>query len=260
MSIGEQLRNARVARGLTASQVALATRMKVQTVEAIEQEDFSRIAAPIYAKGFIKLYAQCVGLDPGPLIEEYTTRFATDKRPRLPGRLPKDSGSAAAENRGGQLEPTTPRTSEEGELFATRSTGDGKTTTGPNETRKWTETGPAATRPTLGLSRLWGGFRTAGTLIGSRVTALGRKIAPALGNWYNVRRGQPRVGETDAAASERALVRKGMALAAAVVVVLVMLVSIFSHCVRWPTRSVSPESTLAEELNIAVEVPQPYFE
>ena len=32
----------------------------------MERDDFSRIAAPTYAKGFIKLYADYLGLDPGP--------------------------------------------------------------------------------------------------------------------------------------------------------------------------------------------------
>lgn len=79
MSLGEELRKARMARNLTASQVAAATRMKVQTVEAIESESFARIAAPIYAKGFIKLYAEFVGLDPAPLLAEYSAHFVDAK-------------------------------------------------------------------------------------------------------------------------------------------------------------------------------------
>ena len=75
MSLGDKLKQARQARKLTPSEIASATRMKVQVVEALEQEDFSRIAAPIYAKGFIKLYAEYVGLDPAPLIDDYITRF-----------------------------------------------------------------------------------------------------------------------------------------------------------------------------------------
>ena len=30
----------------------------------MERDDFSRMAAPIYAKGFIRLYAEYLGLDP----------------------------------------------------------------------------------------------------------------------------------------------------------------------------------------------------
>jgi hypothetical protein len=68
------LREARERRQLTTSQLAAATRMKVQIVEAIESETFRKIPAPIYGRGFIKLYAEAVGLDPRPLIEEYMAR------------------------------------------------------------------------------------------------------------------------------------------------------------------------------------------
>lgn len=75
MALGEQLRNARLKMNLTASQVAAETRMKVQMIDQIEHEDFHKVAAPIYGKGFIKLYAEFVGLDPKPLIDEYMFRF-----------------------------------------------------------------------------------------------------------------------------------------------------------------------------------------
>ena len=48
--------------------------MKVQIVEALERDDFSRMAAPIYVKGFIKIYAGHLGLDPQPLIDDYLER------------------------------------------------------------------------------------------------------------------------------------------------------------------------------------------
>lgn len=75
MALGEKLRNARLNAKLTTAQVAAATRMKVQIIEDIEREDFRRIAAPIYGKGFIRLFAEKVGLDPVPLVEEYMGRF-----------------------------------------------------------------------------------------------------------------------------------------------------------------------------------------
>ena len=71
MALGEILRETREAKGLTASEVAQGTRMKVQIVEDLEREDFGRIAAVIYGKGFIKLYAEFIGLDPAPLLDEY---------------------------------------------------------------------------------------------------------------------------------------------------------------------------------------------
>ncbi len=81
MALGDILRKARESRKLTASQVAQATHMKVQTVEAIEREDFSRMPAAIYCKGFIKLYAEYMGLDPDPLTREYVERYVEPPRP-----------------------------------------------------------------------------------------------------------------------------------------------------------------------------------
>ena len=72
MSLGQELKDARTRMGLTASEVASATRMKVQIVEAIEEGDHSVFAAPIYGKGFIRLFAEYVGLDPRPLVDEFT--------------------------------------------------------------------------------------------------------------------------------------------------------------------------------------------
>ncbi len=60
-SFGETLRNAREAKGLTCSQVASQTHMLVQIVEEMEREDFHRIPAPIYGRGFVRLFAECVG-------------------------------------------------------------------------------------------------------------------------------------------------------------------------------------------------------
>jgi transcriptional regulator with XRE-family HTH domain len=88
MALGKTLQDARTRKKMTASQVAAATRMKVQTVEAIEREDFSRITAPVYGKGFLKLYAECVEIDPAPLIAEYVERFAPAKTPSLKGDAP----------------------------------------------------------------------------------------------------------------------------------------------------------------------------
>jgi type IV secretory pathway VirB10-like protein len=58
--------------------------MKIQTVEAIEREDFSRMPAAIYCKGFIKLYAEYMGLDPDPLTREYVERFVEPPPPPEP--------------------------------------------------------------------------------------------------------------------------------------------------------------------------------
>lgn len=83
MSLGETFRLAREEKGLTISQVAEATRMMVQIVEDLEREDFRRIAAPIYGRGFIKLYAEHLGLDPEPLTREFMEIFTGSRPPQV---------------------------------------------------------------------------------------------------------------------------------------------------------------------------------
>ena len=75
MSLGNTLRTAREACGLTTSELAARTHMLVQIVEGLENEDFRRIPAPIYGRGFIKLYCEAVNLDPKPLQAEFMDLF-----------------------------------------------------------------------------------------------------------------------------------------------------------------------------------------
>ncbi len=92
MALGKKLKQARLDRGLTTSEIAAVTRMKTQMVEDLENEDFSKVAATIYGKGFIRLFSEQVGIDSAPLIEEYLTRFVApenggirpDKKPEEP--------------------------------------------------------------------------------------------------------------------------------------------------------------------------------
>ena len=80
-SFGTTLREARESKGLTTSQVAHDTHMLVQIVEDMEREDFHRIPAPIYGRGFVRLFAERVGLDPAPLINEFMEIFNGRKTP-----------------------------------------------------------------------------------------------------------------------------------------------------------------------------------
>ena len=81
MSLGNTLRAAREACGITTSELAARTHMLVQIVEGLENEDFRRIPAPIYGRGFIKLYCEAVNIDPKPLQAEFMELF---NRPREP--------------------------------------------------------------------------------------------------------------------------------------------------------------------------------
>lgn len=88
-TLGQQLKAARMRKKLTASEAAKGTRIKIQHIEAIENDDFRDIAAPAYAKGFIRIYAEFLGLDPAPLVKDYVDRHVPKERtPLLPDDPP----------------------------------------------------------------------------------------------------------------------------------------------------------------------------
>ena len=80
---GETLRKAREAKGLSIAQISEATNMLPQQIEDLENENFSRIAAPIYGRGFVKLYCNTVGLDPKPLVQEFMDIYNGNKQPTI---------------------------------------------------------------------------------------------------------------------------------------------------------------------------------
>jgi transcriptional regulator with XRE-family HTH domain len=75
-TVGQILREARERKGLTVAQAVEGTRSKSQVIQQLEQDDFSRFPAPIYTRGFIKLYAEFLGLDASELISLYQARNA----------------------------------------------------------------------------------------------------------------------------------------------------------------------------------------
>ena len=71
MEFGKSLREAREAKGYTIAQIAETTHIMTSVLEGLEKEDFSRIAAPIYGRGFVKLYCEAVGLEAKPFVDEF---------------------------------------------------------------------------------------------------------------------------------------------------------------------------------------------
>ncbi len=103
-SIGQILRRGREGKGATSSEVAAVTRIKVQIVDAMELDDFSGIAAPAYAKGFIRMYAQYLEIDPVPLVEEYLAKHVHEARPLLTKETPAQIRGRKAEEAAEKLD------------------------------------------------------------------------------------------------------------------------------------------------------------
>ncbi|MDO5463107.1 MAG: helix-turn-helix domain-containing protein [bacterium] len=73
MALGEILKQKRLERNFTKEYIAERTHMMVSTIDALEGEDFTKIPAAIYGRGFIKTYCKVLDINPQPLIDEYMT-------------------------------------------------------------------------------------------------------------------------------------------------------------------------------------------
>ncbi|HJW83692.1 MAG TPA: RodZ domain-containing protein [Anaerolineae bacterium] len=71
IGIGSRLREAREAHGLSIDDIQKATRIKRAFVEAIEVDRFEALPGPVQARGFIRSYANQVGLDPDELLMQF---------------------------------------------------------------------------------------------------------------------------------------------------------------------------------------------
>jgi hypothetical protein len=69
VTIGAVLAERRGERGLSIEQVASATRIRAEHLRALEADEPIKMAAPVYAKGYLRTYASYLGLDPEPLVE-----------------------------------------------------------------------------------------------------------------------------------------------------------------------------------------------
>ena len=66
--LGETLRRARLSKNVTFEDAERVTRIRREYLEALEREDFHKLPAPVYARGFLRSYAGYLGLDPGQLM------------------------------------------------------------------------------------------------------------------------------------------------------------------------------------------------
>lgn len=95
--VGDRLRSAREARELSIEDVAAHTRVPRRLLEMIEASEHDGLPAPTYSAGFVKTYAQLVGLDGGELarlFREELGRSGQDRHspqpfePADPARVP----------------------------------------------------------------------------------------------------------------------------------------------------------------------------
>ncbi len=79
--IGSSLRSARERRKLELADVEGATHIRTKYLQALEDERFDVLPGPAYVKGFLRTYADHLGLDGQQFVAEYNARFPAAEAP-----------------------------------------------------------------------------------------------------------------------------------------------------------------------------------
>lgn len=77
--IGKALKNARTAKKIPIEKASKETKIAQAYLKAIEEEDFAKIPGDVVLKGFIRVYADFLGVDQAPLIAELSRKNKKDK-------------------------------------------------------------------------------------------------------------------------------------------------------------------------------------
>lgn len=70
---GGWLRRQRELRQVSLREIADTTKISIRYLEALEEDRFDVLPAPVFAKGFLREYARYVGLDPDEVVNTYLT-------------------------------------------------------------------------------------------------------------------------------------------------------------------------------------------
>jgi cytoskeleton protein RodZ len=73
--IGTSLREARLRQHLDFPELEQATKIRARYLRALEEEQFDTLPAETYVKGFLRAYAEYLGLDGQLYVDEYNSRY-----------------------------------------------------------------------------------------------------------------------------------------------------------------------------------------
>jgi hypothetical protein len=89
--IGSSLREARMRQGLDFNEMEFRTKVRAKYLRALEAEQFDQLPAHTYIKGFLRTYADALGMDGQLYVDEYNSRFVAgdDEQPLRTRRVPQ---------------------------------------------------------------------------------------------------------------------------------------------------------------------------
>ena len=92
MDVGSILKNGRESKQMTLGEVSRVTRISIPNLEAIEHNRFDELPGEVFVRGFLRSYAQAVGVMPQEILAKYTQ----SRRVRMVTPLPVASPVKAA--------------------------------------------------------------------------------------------------------------------------------------------------------------------
>jgi cytoskeleton protein RodZ len=104
--IGNSLREARFRQQLEFGELEQATKIRSRYLRALEEESFDTLPAQTYVKGFLRTYADYLGLDGQLYVDEYNSRFGAGEEEQREAVVARRTSSVGArqhrrlENRG----------------------------------------------------------------------------------------------------------------------------------------------------------------
>jgi len=101
--IGTTLRDARVRRDISLQRAEDDTKIRVKYIQAMENEDFDVLPGGTYVKGFLRTYAEYLGIDYQLLLDEYNEHYGSgDHREHIIHAAGPAQGEPAPRSRSSQ--------------------------------------------------------------------------------------------------------------------------------------------------------------
>lgn len=145
---GSLLCQARVAQGLSREEVAQRLHLAPRQIVALENDDYANLPGPTYVRGYLRGYANLLGLKPERILAAYATLSGSSKKHSLSSLAPKEEitsqdhqvkfatyvvvaivlGLAVTWWQGREVEPSKPSTEQVAALSPATQLGEGAPT------------------------------------------------------------------------------------------------------------------------------------
>jgi transcriptional regulator with XRE-family HTH domain len=79
-AFGPNLRRVRLQRGMSLEALATATKVSMDMWRGLEENDYSQWPSGIFARAYVRQYAEAIGLDPDATVDEFCRLFAPGDR------------------------------------------------------------------------------------------------------------------------------------------------------------------------------------